>query len=142
MKFKPSTHPDFELEAIEDGYTYLTSYLGTPEEFQAFLNQTNARPYVFEVDRNLNMLSRRSGIVSWNDEHPGFVPVYSGAELLGKIVPLMIDNGISYQSCLSFISLFRFGIESELNIYKDLEVRQVSRDSVEYGSYYQGVKLI
>ena len=106
MKFKPSTHPDFELEAIEDGYTYLTSYLGTPEEFQAFLNQTNARPYVFEVDRNLNMLSRRSGIVSWNDEHPGFVPVYSGAELLGKIVPLMIDNGISYQSCLSFISLF------------------------------------
>ena len=142
MKFKPSTHPDFELEAIEDGYTYLTCYLWTPEEFQVFLNQTNARPYVFEVDRNLNMLSRRSGIVSWNDEHPGVVPVYSGAELLGKIVPLMIDNGISYQSCLSFISLFRFGIESELNIYNDLEVRQVSRYSVQYGSYYQGVKLI
>ena len=88
------------------------------------------------------MLSRRSGIVSWQDEHPGFVPVNSGAELLGKIVPLMIDNGMSYQSCLSFISLFRFGIESELNIYKDLQVGQVSRDDVMYGSFYQGVKLI
>ena len=143
MKFKPSTHPDFELELFQDGMIFLAGYLNNPDEFKEFSKKTGVFPYIFDIDREFNMVSRKPGIVSWKDEYPGWESVESWDELMGIVLPRLINNGtLTPGKYDDFIKKFWFGLDSELHLINGLNVVRVSRESVQYGSFYQGVKLV
>lgn len=142
MRFKPSTHPDFQLEAIEDGQKYYIGYMGTPAEFKAFAQKTGVFPYIFEVDlRDMTSISRTRGFLTWNHAYPGWKSVQDGDELVQVVANRIKSGELDYSSLIPFLNKFKFGIKSELNIYNGFNVAQVSREDTEYDNFYQGVKL-
>ena len=144
MKFKPSTHPDFELELVQDGMLFLTGYLNSPEEFKEFAKASHVRPYVFELDREHNLISRKPGFVSWQDEYPGWEVVADWKELHSVVVPRLMREGlITHQHHIDyFVKNFWFGMPNTLHLINGIHVAQVSINDTSYGNFYQGVKLI
>ena len=143
MKFKPSTHSDFRLEAIQDGQLFLIDYLGTPEQFKDYSKLSHVRPYIFEIDmRDMTSISRTPGFLTWQTENPGWTSVQDGDELVQVVVNRINRNELDYGSLIPFLNKFKFGIQSDLNIYNGFDVKQVSRESMSYDNFYQGVKLI
>jgi len=144
MKFKKSTHPDFELELVQDGMLFLTGYLNSPEEFKSFAQKSNVRPYVFELDRDFHIISRKPGFVSWQDEYPGWEVVEDWKQLHSVVVPRLMNDGlITHQHHIDeFVKKFWFGMPNTLHLINGIEVAQVSINDTSYGNFYQGVKLI
>lgn len=143
MKFKHSTHSDFELEAIQDGQLFLIGYLNSPEEFREYAKQSHVRPYIFEIDmRDMTSISRTPGFLTWQTENQGWIAVNDGDELVKAVVDRINRNELDYGSLIPFLNKFKFGLESELNIYNGFDVKRVSREAMSYDNFYQGVKLI
>ena len=143
MKFKPSTHQDFELEAIQDGQLFLIGYLGTPEEFREYAKKPHVFPYIFEIDmRDMTSISRTPGFLTWQTENPGWTAVEDADELVKVVVDRVNRKELDGSSMVEFINQFKFGLKSELNIYNGFEVKRVSREAMSYDNFYQGVKLI
>jgi len=143
MKFRPSTHPDFRLESVQDGYNYYIGFLGTPEEFQTFAKQSNIRPYVIDVDSDNRLISRTPGYLTWVHAYPGYKPISGWVELFQQVIPELIKSGelVEFHKVQEFIKKFPC-TTGDFQIYRGAEILHIARTSMDYNGFYQGVKLI